>query len=314
MEEKIIQAVSKEFILSEIHGLADSKLVQLKHFEAYTAKAKQIPNILRELGRLREITYREVGEGTGKALDIDEFDEYCDHIFIWDSENYKIVGAYRLLSGKKILPEKGISGFYISTLFDIDNELLPILSQALELGRSFIVQEYQKRPTPLFLLWKALLFSVLNSDARYLIGPVSISGKFSDEAKSLTMSFLRKNFFSHEVSAHIHSKNKVVYQFPENLEESHFLSEVNDDFSILDKIIRQYEDGYQTPILVRQYITLLGTKVIGFNIDPNFNNCLDALMLMDLTKAPKQTIENLVKDYHDPSAIYEKLRNFEYRA
>ena len=210
--------------------------------------------------------------------------------------------------------EVQLQGLYISTLFNLNNELIPILQKSLELGRSFIVKEYQKRPTPLFLLWKALLFSVLNSDAQFLLGPVSISGEFSEIAKSLTIKFIKKNYFLEEMAQYVEAKTEYQPQVSDDFDEEAFYREVGNDFSKLDQYIGKYEPGYHTPILVRQYICLLGTQVIGFNIDPLFNNCLDALIFMDLSKAPQKTIENLVKDYPNPLAIYEKLKNFEYRA
>lgn len=314
MIEDIDKAISPILIKNEITSLSAQILVQLKYFQAFSAHAEQIPYILKEIGRLREITYREVGEGTGKSSDLDEFDPYCNHIFIWDRENKKLVGAYRLLSGKEQLKRNGLQGFYISTLFNLNEELKPTLEKSLELGRSFIIKEYQKRPTPLFLLWKALLFSVLNSDAQFLLGPVSISGEFSEIAKSLTIKFIKKNFFLEEMAQHVEAKTEFISQVSDDFDEEAFFKEVGKDFNKLDRYIGKYEPAYHTPILVRQYICLLGTQVIGFNIDPNFNNCLDALIFMDLSKAPKKTIENLVKDYPNPSAIYEKLKNFEYRA
>jgi putative hemolysin len=314
MHSDIIEAIPLPLLIKEIDTLQEKVLVELKSLKAFRAKAEQIPHILQEIGRLREMTYREVGEGTGKPLDIDEFDANCEHIFIWDTENLKIVGAYRILNGKIAFQKSGKNGFYIHTLFEIDDALGNLLSQSLELGRSFIIKEYQKRPSPLFILWKALLFTILDSDARYLIGPVSISGDFSEEAKSISMKFLKANFCKNDIAQYIKPKNKYQPELPPNFNEEAFLKEVGQDFSKLDKYLSKYEDNYHTPILIRQYISLLNTNVIGFNVDPHFNNCLDALMLMDLSKAPKQTIENLVKDYPNPSAIYEKLKHYEYRA
>lgn len=314
MQEEIIDPISPELICQDINRIKEQILVERKSLKAFSAPADEIPHILKEIGRLREITYREVGEGTGKSIDLDDFDSQCYHIFIWDEDAEKIVGAYRILNGKKTIQNKGINGFYINTLFDLNDELTDLLSQSLELGRSFIIKEYQKKPAPLFILWKALLFSVLNSDARYLIGPVSISGKFSEEAKSITMEFLKKNYCLNEIAQYVQPKNKYQITLPSCFDAKEFYEEVGQDFGKLDKYISKYEEGYHTPILVRQYISLLNTNVIGFNVDPNFNNCLDTLMLMDLSKAPQKTIENLVKDYPNPSDIYEKLKNFEYRA
>lgn len=314
MQENIIKATNPELIKNEIKTLTSQIIVELKNFQAFSAKYQQIPHISQEIGRLRELTYREVGEGTGKSIDLDEFDEFSEHIFIWDSSQEKLVGAYRFLSGKEQLKRKGLDGFYISTLFHLDEKITPILEKSLEIGRSFIINEYQKRPSPLFLLWKALLFSVLQSDAQYLFGPVSISGEFSEMAKSLTVKFTKANFYHDELTQLVKAKTEFQSVIPEDFLEEDFYNEVGTDFNKLDKFIGKYEPGYHTPILLRQYICLLGTKVIAFNIDPLFNNCLDALIFMDLSKAPQKTIENLVKDFPDPSAIYKKLKNLKYRA
>ena len=146
-----------------------------------------IPNIIREIGRLREVTFREIGEGTNKSIDLDEYDIYYHHLFIWDTEAKLIVGAYRIGLGDEIFYSMGKKGFYVAELFKIKEQFTPVLKKSLELGRSFIRKEYQQKPLPLFLLWKGILkYLIDNPRYRYLIGPVSISNTFSKFSKSQT--------------------------------------------------------------------------------------------------------------------------------
>ena len=193
--QNIADPVAKELILNEIEFLKnDYALFKLKNYVIYSAPANVIPNILNEIGRLREITFREVGEGTNHSLDIDEFDLYYNQMFIWDENDEKLVGAYRLGLGKDILAQYGKRGFYLHTLFRIYNSFIPVLEESIELGRSFVVKEYQRKPLPLFLLWKGILYFLLkNPEYRYLIGPVSISNNYSKVSKDLIIKFIMAN-------------------------------------------------------------------------------------------------------------------------
>jgi putative hemolysin len=157
----------------------DYELFTIKNYTVVCAPTPKIPEIFNEIGRLRELTFRKVGEGTNKSADIDEYDIYFNHLFIWDTEENRIVGAYRIGKGREILDIYGIRGFYIDSLFKISPDFRSVLSKSLELGRSFIVEEYQKKTIPLFLLWKGIMvFLLKNAEYRYLIGPVSISNDF----------------------------------------------------------------------------------------------------------------------------------------
>ncbi len=313
MEKEIIEAISVELLLKEINKLKYHELVRNNEFVAYNVEASQIPNILLELGRLRELSFRAVGEGTGESYDIDDYDLTCKHVFIWDEKENQIVGAYRILSGKKAIHTKNFSGFYMSTLFHLQADLKPLLEQSLELGRSFIIKKYQKRAKPLMLLWKALTFSVLKTEARYLIGAVSISSTHSNEVISVIIHFLKENFYNKEIANLVQAKIPFQSCLPKNFSEKEFSKSIGKDFNKLDRYIGKLQTGSYTPILIRQYISLLGTQTVAFNVDSNFNNCVDALMIMDLTKAPKKTIESLLKDQVNASAIYERLKNVEVR-
>ncbi len=175
-KEEIIPPISPQLLKEEIAKFPeDVKLYSNKNFHIYCPPSTLIPNILKEIGRLREITFREVGEGTNKAMDLDEYDLYYHHLFIWDSDEECIVGSYRIGKGKEIIKNYGSDGFYLKSLFKIAPKVNTILNEAVELGRSFIVSEYQKKALPLFLLWKGILSVLLKCpEYRYLIGPVSI--------------------------------------------------------------------------------------------------------------------------------------------
>ena len=174
-------------------------LFKSKNYAVICSPSSEMPNLMTEIGRLREITFRDVGEGTNRKIDLDEFDLYYWQLFIWDEDEKRIVGAYRAGKGKEIIDRYGVEGFYIQTLFKIDKNFSPVLEQCIELGRSFIVPDYQRKPLPLFLLLKGILyFLTKNPEYRYLIGPVSISNRFSDYSKGVIISFMKSNYFDHD--------------------------------------------------------------------------------------------------------------------
>lgn len=306
-EESVINPVETSLLLKEIALLSEHFLFKVKNYSVYAPPASLIPNMMREIARCREITYREVGEGTNKPLDTDQYDLYFHQLFIWDEEANQLVGAYRIGKGKEILENYGMDGFYIYSLFKIDEKMKPILNQTLELGRSFVMKAYQKKATPLYLLWKALLVLLLKFDYRYLIGPVSISGKFSNIAKALTIEFLAANYFRHDLAPYITNREKSEIKIHKLIDKELFLKITKGDFAKLDKYIQDIDPGFTTPILVRQYVSMLNTKTIGFNIDPMFNNCLDALMIMDIRQAPRSIMESLAKDLQDTTKLDQLL-------
>jgi len=300
---EIIQQVSPELIQSEVESLTESYLLfKSKNFCIYCAPSVEMPNIMTELGRLREVTFREVGEGTNRKIDVDEFDLYYNQLFIWDEEQKTIVGAYRVGKGKEILDRYGKKGFYIQSLFKIDNGFLPILGQSIELGRSFIVKEYQRKPLPLFLLWKGILyFLIKNPEYRYLIGPVSISSRFSNFSKGLIINFMKANYYDHEFARLITPRN--TFKVPVSKDDTEVIFEKSNDLNKLDKFIQDIEsDEFRMPVLLKKYIKLNG-KIIGFNVDPKFNNALDGLLILDLFQVPIDTITSLSKEINDKSIL-----------
>ena len=287
-----------------------------KEYELFTAKNYSvvctptwvIPNIVNEIGRLRELTFREVGEGTGKSTDIDEYDLYYYQLFIWDIDSCRIVGAYRIGKGKEITDIYGLKGFYITSLFRIKKGFIPIMRESLELGRSFIVKDYQKKAIPLFLLWKGImLFLLRNQEYRYLIGPVSISNEFSKFSRSLIVEFIRTYFFDEEMARFIVPRRKFVVKNDKVIDRKIFIDVAERDINKIERIIMDIEPGYRIPVLLRKYLEING-KIIGFNVDPKFSDCLDGLLIMDLYKTPPDYYNSLAKEFVDDSILAHRFR------
>lgn len=300
LAEKGDQDLLKEEInrLIEKHSLFDNK-----NYRVFCAPSTEMPHTLHEIGRLRELTFREVGEGTNRSIDIDEYDFYYHQLVIWDQDENKIAGAYRIGKGKDIVAQYGLYGFYITSLFRIRKAFIPYLSESIELGRSFIIKEYQRKPLPLFLLWKGLLFFLIkNTEYRYLIGPVSISNDFSKFSKSLIVEFVKKFHFRNDLAKYIKPRKKFKVKPDKIVDRELFINNESSDVSKLDKLILDIESTYKFPILLKKYLQL-NAKLIGFNIDPKFNNALDGLMILDIFDVPESFIKALSKELHDESIL-----------
>jgi putative hemolysin len=300
----LVEQVPVNILKEEFERIRNEfELFSTKNYSVICAPAEKIPVIFNEIGRLRELTFRKVGEGTNKSTDIDEYDFYFNHLFIWDNDRDKIVGAYRIGKGKDILRVNGIKGFYINSLFRLKNSFQPILSQSLELGRSFISEEYQKKTIPLFLLWKGIMvFLLRNPEYRYLIGPVSISNDFSRFSKSLIVEFIRKYFTDDKYSGYIVPRKAFVVKPDKTIDRNIFIDTSESDINKLEKVIIDIEPGYRLPVLLKKYLEING-RIIGFNIDPKFNYCLDGLLILDLYKTPREYILGLSRQLNDESIM-----------
>ncbi len=301
--EPIAPPAPQDLILEEIKRMEDKRLLfKLKNFAIYCSPSNEIPNILNEIGRLREITFREVGEGTNRSIDLDEFDLYYHQLFIWDEDAKRLVGAYRIGKGADILHQFGTRGFYVQSLFRMKDGFEPVLEQSLELGRSFVVKEYQRQPMSLFLLWKGILYFLLkNPEYRYLIGPVSISNNYSKISKELIIKFIMKHHFDWNTARMIAPRR--AFEFKSEDPNINVIMENMDDINTLDRLIGDVDElNTGLPVLLKKYIKL-NAKIIGFNVDPQFNNCLDGLILLDVYDVPKNTIESLSKEANDGSIL-----------
>jgi putative hemolysin len=296
----IVPPVATDVLQAEVDRLADLRINGQGEFDLYLAPSDRIPNLLREIGRQREVTFRAIGEGTNKAIDLDEFDLYYDHLFLWDREKQRLAGSYRIGDGKRIVRRYGKRGFYTHTLFRMDRGMEKVLGQAFELGRSFVPQEYQRHRLPLFMLWRGLLIHILhNPDHRYLIGPVSISGSYSRLSRSLIMEFVQQHYYDEELAGLVRPRNR--FKVTMDKADSDALLELAADLKKLDQLIADVEPkGFTVPVLLKKYL-LLNARIIGFNRDPRFNDALDGLMVLDLTKVPDRVIEDLQKGMEAPS-------------
>ena len=292
--EPIIDETPVERLQEDINRIEKDLLFTHEQWKIYISSARFIPNILREISRLREITFREVGEGTNHSCDTDEFDLHYKHLFIWDDEHKKIVGAYRIGQGDVLFRKYKKEGFYLNELFKIKSGLYPILKSSLELGRSFIVKEYQRKPYSLMLLWKGVNeFLKKENKYEYLIGPVSISNSFSSLSKDLLVDFIEKHHYDKKLAEFVKPRKKYKYQYKG---DGAALREMaNDDIKVLDNMIAEIETSqHKIPVLLKKYLKQ-NAHIIAFNVDPAFNNSLDGFLVMKLNEIPDDTFEMMMR-------------------
>src|SRR5690606_32543000 len=250
----IVEETSADLINAEIEVLKkteDALLFKNNNYECYFSKAHEIPNVLREIGRLREITFREIGEGTNQEIDLDRYDVHYHHLFLWDNEANKIVGAYRMALGKEVYEQFGVDGFYLNELFHIEPELHPFFKKCIEMGRAFVVPAYQQKPMPLFLLWRGIVHVTLrNPEEKYIIGSVSISNQFSDFSKSLMIEFMKSHYYDPYVAQYVRPKKEFKVKLKDE-DKEFFFDEAEADLNKFDKLIDEIEPNVlRLPVLI----------------------------------------------------------------
>ncbi|GAA4938422.1 lysophospholipid acyltransferase family protein [Algibacter agarivorans] len=297
--KSIVTPVENGLMTKEVDALrkGDSRLLQSKNYEVFLAQADKIPNILREIGRLREITFREVGEGTNEAIDLDTFDNYYHHMFLWDNESKVLTGAYRMGLGSKIFEQHGIDGFYLQDLFRFEPELYKMMSQSIEMGRAFIIKEYQQKPMPLFLLWKGIVHTTLRyPEHKYLIGGVSISNQFSNFSKSLMVEFMKSHYYDPYIAQYVHPKKEFKVKL-KDADKDFVFDEAEADLNKFDKFIDEIEPGaLRLPVLLKKYIKQ-NARLVAFNVDPLFNNSVDGLMYIRISDLPESTVKPVMEEF-----------------
>jgi putative hemolysin len=297
--EPLIEAAPADVLAAEIAGLAASAtLVTAGDQRVICARARLIPNVLRELGRLRELSFRAVGEGTGRSFDLDAFDDYYEHLFVWSSSQREIIGAYRLGRVDEIRRRFGTAGLYTSTLFEYREPFLTLLGAALELGRSFVRPEHQKSFAALLLLWKGI-GAYIGRNPKYarLIGPVSISDSYSPVSKELLVRYLKARSFNHFGAALV--KAKSPFRIGGALRSLGLDVNTIPDLDAVSTFVAGVEaDRKGVPVLLRQYLKL-GGRLLGFNVDEEFNDAIDCLLVIDL----RQTDPRMLKKYMSDEAL-----------
>jgi putative hemolysin len=275
-----------------------ARLIASGVFDVYCANAGSLPHVLEEIGRLRELSFRRVGEGTGRARDLDRFDPHYQHLFVWNRARLEIAGAYRIGATDRIVPEHGIPGLYTTTLFRYDERMLSRLGPALELGRSFVRPEYQRNYSPLLLLWKGIGRLVAQSPRyRTLFGPVSISSRYQDSSQQLLRAFLASERSDLTLAELVAARNPPSPLAPPSAAEVAPAS-----VDELDAAVARLEGTQGIPVLLRQYLRL-NAAVLGFNVDPAFGDSLDALMMVDLMRLPSGMLERYLG--REAKAFYE---------
>ena len=251
----------------------------------------KIPGVLPELGRLRELTFREAGEGTGRSSDLDSFDRYYTHIVLWNKERQEPVGAYRIGKTAEILPIRGADGLYTSTLFRFDEAFFPKLGPALELGRSFVRPEYQRQYAPLLLLGKGIArYVAAHPETPTLFGAVSINGRYTRASRELIYRFFESRMSGDALRPLVHPRRPFR---PGRIRSwdcrsiCHAMQELDE---LADPITDMESDGKGIPILIKHYHRL-GGRLLGFNVDAKFSNVLDGLVVMDLRQTQPSSLE-----------------------
>jgi putative hemolysin len=281
-----------ELLATELRALPKNRcLAESGDLAVYLVKANEAPQTLQELGRLREVTFRLAGEGTGKSRDLDRFDQYYWHVLLWNKAKQELVGAYRAGNTAEILAERGLKGLYSSTLFRYDAKVFQKMGPALELGRSFIRQEYQRQYAPLLLLWKAIARLVAtHPETPVLFGAVSISNDYSKASREMIYRFFEERMREDELAGMIEPRRPFrpgglrPWDCRAMCRALHGLEELSQPITDLET------DGKGLPILLRQYAKV-GGRLLGFNVDRKFSNVLDGLVVVDLRKVEPAMLE-----------------------
>lgn len=281
--ETIIPHIDKDLVREELNN---SNLLGLTNDnkKIYLVDYSNSKNLLLEIARLREITFRKVGEGTGRTHDIDDWDSYYKHIVLYDDQLSEVIGSYRLGITKEIVAKHGKEALYNSSQFDISDEFVCKMGAGIELGRSFIQQNYWKS-NALDYMWQGIgAFLVENPHIQYLWGGVSISNSYSEIARSLIVSYYEKWYQGDKRLAEAKIKYKVQKKFKEEIEDILNADNQIKDFRNLKMALKNL--GYSVPVLYRRYTELCefgGVKFISFCVHPNFMNAVDGLLYVDLS-------------------------------
>ncbi len=264
-------------------------------YAVYATKAALIPKGMREIGRLREIAFRAVGEGSGKSCDTDRFDETYTQIIVWNKESYEIVGGYRAGPVSEVTRDVGVAGLYTSTLFDFSPRIVSELPNAVELGRSFVRLEYQRQPLPLSLLWKGIGIFMFTRGYQQMFGPVSISKEYNSMSKELIMEFLERHRLAKPFAPLVRPKHPPA-RLPIEAWSDVERNVATSDLTNVDRLVDEIERGQRAiPVLLRQYLRL-NARLLAFNVDPDFGDVVDALMIVDLLQIDERIVRHYVGD------------------
>ena len=307
--EAIIDPIDPQELAREVDALPQRQcLLQEGSYDIYYAEAAEIPACLREIGRLREVTFRRTNEGTGRSIDLDVFDNIYTHLFMWNREKRQIIGAYRLARADEVLQRYGKKGLYTYTLFKYSTSLLKQLGPALEMGRSFVIEQHQRDFSALARLWQGIArFVAAHPRYTILFGPVSISSDYNAISRQLIIDFLRMNCFTTSLAREVQPRTPIP-RFPIRgigPEQVRVVKKLSDVTELLKEIETEHEN---VPVLLRQYLRL-GAKTIGYNLDPEFSDVHDALLYVDLRKTEPKILQRYMgrerlREYYQLHGIF----------
>ena len=297
-QETIDAPTDLSLMQAELEAIREkSFLYSTANYDCYLADYDDIPNLMHEIARLREETFRAIGEGTGKSLDQDEFDRYFKQMFLWDTTKQRIAGCYRLGIGSEIIPKHGIKGFYVSTLVNIDESFSEKLRHTIELGRSFVALDYQKEVLPMMLLLRGLSDVVVRyPEINHFIGPVSISSWYPKFYLSLIARFVsEKHAIEDEYKGKVTPRTPFEPDFLK-VDPDVLLQNNMGSVDKFDKFLFRLSNGeYRLPTLYKKYLKL-NAKFLCFNVDPDFNDTLDSLLFLTFTDFPEDEVMPLFRD------------------
>jgi putative hemolysin len=289
----VAAAAPKARLRADVERLDPScRLLSGGSLSAFLATAGDLPHVLDEIGRLRELAFRDAGEGTGQPRDLDGFDETYHHLFVWNHDTQEIAGAYRVGDVDRLTRTAGVHGLYSRTLFAYDDRLLGHLGPALELGRSFVRLEYQRQHAPLLLLWQGIGRIVARAPQhRVLFGLVSISSRYASTTRRLLMEFLRANHLDPALAELVEPRFSLPPVLRSGDGPELFTARTLDDVCRLTRQIER--DGRDVPVLLRQYLKL-NARLLGFNVDPAFGDALDGFLMVDLTEVDRRILNRFL--------------------
>ncbi|MGD8589616.1 MAG: lysophospholipid acyltransferase family protein [Chromatiales bacterium] len=272
---QLIKAQLKQ--AKELGSTRDDKIIYLVEHAADSA-------IMKEIGRLRELSFRKVGEGSGQHRDLDPYDRHYRHLVLWDNDQLEIVGAYRIGEAETILAEKGLEGLYTHSLFDLGQQFRPFLNHALELGRSFVQPRYWGSRA-LDYLWQGIgAYLRHNPHIQRLYGPVSISQNYPKAARDMLVYY----YTTHYGNPQIQAPSRQPYPLDQAaIDECRALipgRDADEEFKVMRDYLHAF--GHSIPTLYKQYTDVCekgGARFLAFNVDPDFSNCIDGLICVDLS-------------------------------
>jgi len=288
VEKKSLKKALKEGQLLGKTG--DNKLIFLFEYDTDSI-------VMREIGRLRELTFRAVEEGTGTAIDLDHYDANYQHLVLWDEEDLEIVGAYRIGNAANILKKHGKQGLYTNSLFELDDEILPYLDSALEMGRSFVQPRYWGKRSLDYLWYGIGAYIKANPKIKYMFGPVSLSDAYPNEAKGLISSFYLQQFGKKKQLA-VGRRPFKIKQEIRDFVTGQLSGDYKKSYKKLNLLLDEY--GVKVPTLFKQYSELCeedGCHFIDFSVDPNFNNCIDCLILVEIDKIKEKKYNRYIETF-----------------